>query len=437
VSTLPSRPGAPPRLHAGWPLSFLFLGFPLWWALGIGAFVWPMVAVPMGLVLLMRGWARVPRGFGLWILFLVWMLASATQLDEPQRWIVFVYRLTIYGSATILFLYVYNMPREELTSRDVILKVTAFWAFAVLAGLLTLIFPDASFHSLAELVLPGGVVGNQFVYELVHPELAQVQHFLGYAVARPKAPFIYTNEWGANMALLTPFALAAWRTVRRKAGKLLVGGLLVASVAPIVVSLNRGLWLSLSVGLVYAAIRSALRGRIGIMRVVVVLALIGTVLVVTTPLGQLVLDRLATPHSNEGRLSLYSEAAESVSDSPLLGYGAPRPSERDPNLPRVGTHGQLWLVLFSHGIPAAGFFVGWFAFAFWRSRRTTSDVSSWMHVVLLITLVQMSYYGMVPVPIHIAMLAAAIAWREISAGEVPTVAASPREKVRQGAELSR
>jgi O-antigen ligase len=169
----------------------------------------------------------------------------------------------------------------------------------------------------------------------------------------------------------------------------------------------------------------------------VVLALIGTVLVVTTPLGQLVLDRIATPHSNEGRLSLYSEAAESVIDSPLLGYGAPRPSERDPNLPRVGTHGQLWLVLFSHGIPAAGFFVGWFAFAFWRSRRTTSDVSSWMHVVLLITLVQMSYYGMVPVPIHIAMLAAAIAWREISAAEVPKVAASPHETVRQGAELSR
>jgi hypothetical protein len=37
-----------------------------------------------------------------------------------------------------------------------------------------------------------------------------------------------------------------------------------------------------------------------------------------------------------------------------------------------------------------------------------------MSVVLLIALIQMPYYGMLPVPIHIVMLAAALAWREPS-----------------------
>jgi len=409
----------PPLLGPRWPLVALFIGFPLWWALGVGAFIWPILAVPMAVSLAMRGRARAPRGFGLWILFLLWMLASATQLDEPQRWIVFGYRLAIYGSATVLFLYIYNAPRGTLPARRITAIVTAFWAFAVLFGLVALIAPEASFTSLAEVVLPGGVMGNSFVYELVHPELAQVQGFLGYEVARPKAPFIYTNEWGANIALLTPFALLTWKLASTSIARAVVGGLLVLSVIPIVVSLNRGLWLSLSMGLVYAAVRSAVRGRVAALRLLVAGALIGAALVAATPLRDLVADRLATPHSNEARLSLYTEAAEGILDSPLLGYGSPRPSERDPNLPRVGTHGQLWLVLFSHGIPAGIFFVAWFSFAFWRSRRETSDVVSWMHVVLLITLVQMAYYGMVPVPIHLSMLAAAVAWGELSGGAPP------------------
>jgi hypothetical protein len=35
-------------------------------------------------------------------------------------------------------------------------------------------------------------------------------------------------------------------------------------------------------------------------------------------------------------------------------------------------------------------------------------------VALFIALVQMPYYGMVPVPIHILMIATALAWREAS-----------------------
>ena len=417
MATREMRPLLKPRSMVGlaWPFWVLFIAFPLWWALGFAPFLWPAVAIPVAAAILMRGWTKAPRGFGVWLMFLVWMLASGTQLAEAEQWIFFTYRLTIYLSATLLFLYVFNAPREELPSSRITAMLTVFWGYAVLGGFLALAFPDASFTSVAERLLPPGVVANPFVFELVHPELAQVHEFLGYPIPRPKAPFVYTNEWGAIMALLTPFVLATWRTVTRPSLRLLLGILLLASIVPIVVSVNRGLWLSLGLGLSYAAVRLAVRGRVRALQALVGFMVLSGIVILTTPLAGVVSDRLATPHSNVTRGSLYVEAAENVLDSPLLGFGAPRPSERNPNSPPVGTHGQFWLVLYSHGIPGMVLFVGWLVYAFWQAQRRRSPLHLWMSVVLLIALVQLPYYGMLPVPIHLVMLATALSWREASA----------------------
>jgi polysaccharide biosynthesis protein PslJ len=395
-----------------WPFWVLFIAFPVSWALGFAPFVWPAVAILVAAAILMRGWTKAPRGFGIWLLFLVWVLASGTQLTEAEQWIFFTYRLTIYVSATLLFLYVFNAPREDLPTSRITAMLTVFWGFAVLGGFLALAFPEASFTSVAERLLPPALVGNPFVYELVHPELAQIHEFLGYPIPRPTAPFVYTNEWGANMALLTPFVLATWRTVASRSLRLLLGILLLASIVPIIVSVNRGMWLSLGLGLSYAAVRLAVRGRVRALQALVGLMVFSGIVIFTTPLAVVVSDRLATPHSNVTRGSLYVEAAENVLDSPLLGFGAPRPSERNPNSPPVGTHGQFWLVLYSHGIPGMVLFVGWLVYAFWQTQRRRSTLHLWMSVVLLIALIQLPYYGMLPVPIHLVMVAAALSWRE-------------------------
>jgi hypothetical protein len=416
-------------LGPAWPLWIMFIAFPLWWALGLAPFLWPAVAFPLAAAIFMRGWTSVPRGFGVWVLFLVWVVASGTQLEESEQWIFFTYRLSLYLSATLLFLYVFNAPREELPSSRITGILTIFWGFAVVGGFLALAFPDGSFTSLAEVILPGSVIGNSFIYELVHPEFAQIHEFLGYPIPRPKAPFVYTNEWGANVALLTPFVLATWRSVSRPSLRVLMGAMLVASVAPIVISVNRGMWLSLGLGLGYAAIRLAIRGRIRALQALVGFGLLSGFLILASPLAGVIEDRLATPHSNVTRGSLYTEASENALESPLLGYGAPRPSERNPNSPPVGTHGQFWLVLVSHGIPGMVLFVGWLFYAFWQTQRHRSPLHLWMSVVLLIALIQLPYYGMLPVPIHLVMLAAALSWREArtesesQAARITTVAA--------------
>ncbi len=405
---------SPRYLPAGWPLYLLFLGFPLWWVLGAGGLIWPVFAVPMLAWLLRQERVLAPRGFGVWLAFVFWVFASATQLDEPDRWIGFGYRGLLYLSATITLLYVFNMPRVVLPARTVAFLLSSFWIIVVVGGVLGVMFPTASFRSPVEMLMPQRLLSNDFVYELVHPAFAQVQTFLGYAVARPSAPFVYTNDWGANFGLLLPFVALSWQTTLRPGWRTLTVVVGIAAVIPVVYSLDRALWLSIGLALLYAAIRLALGGRARTLKALLVALPIASALVLLTPLRGLVEDRLETPHSNERRISLAGEATEGVLASPLFGFGAPRPSERNPEAPSVGTQGHLWLVFFSHGLVGGMLFLSWFLYSWWRTRRLLPATAFWCHVALLVMLLQLPFYGMLPAQLHIVMVGLAAAWREFT-----------------------
>jgi hypothetical protein len=390
----------------------MFVLFPLWWAMGLSAFVWPIFAVPMALSLL-RGHVRAPRGFGVWLLFLLWVLGSATQLGEASRGITFGYRVAIYLAATTIFLYVYNASREALPDRRVILALALFWMVVAAGGFLGLVAPRFEFTSPVEALLPGGLARNQFLHQLVHPAAAQVQDIFGYDTARPKAPFEYTNVWGAVFALTMPFVILAWSVTRSQLWRWAIRVCLVAAVVPVAASLNRGLWLSLGLGLVYAAARMAAAGRVRPLLGLLIGLAIAVGVVLASPLGNLIEARFETSHSVRGRGTLYSEATEGALQSPLLGFGAPRPSESDPSLPEVGTHGQLWLVMYSHGFPGLAFYLGWFGWCFWMTRKGRSRLAFWCNVVVFISLVQLPYYAQLPAQIQVTMVAAALALRDI------------------------
>ncbi len=400
------------RLPAGWPVYLLFGGFPLWWVLGLSAFIWALVAVPMLLWLLRHPGVRVPKGFGLWIGFLGWVLLTATQLDQAKLWIAYGYRTVLYLAMTILFLYVYNLPRSALPIRRLVLLLTLFWAIVIGFGFLALAMPQVRIVTPVVRLLPAWVSANDFVQELVSPRLAQVQDFTGYPITRPAAPFPYTNEWGGAVALLTPMAIASLTLLRSYLLRNLVRLLLVASLVPIIVSANRGLWLGLAAGLVYVAARVALRGDARALVAVVGFLALVVALVAFTPLKRPFQDRLAHPHSNERREDLATEAIEGWKQSPVFGWGGPRQSEINPDAPQIGTHGQLYLVLFSHGLPGAALFCGWWLWAFWASWRGATGPPLWAHVMLLIGMLQFLYYNMIPDQLSLMMLAAAMAWRE-------------------------
>lgn len=403
------------RLPAIWPIYALFLGFPLWWVLGLGSFIWPILAMPMLLSLLRRGDVRMPRGFGWWLLFLGWIVVSGTQLGDVGRLGAYLYRGSTYFSATVLFLYIYNLSTEALPARKIVIVLSLFWMFVVFGGFLGTLFPNGSFSTPLQKIIPSDL-GDSSLQNWLHPTFAnrgEASHILGYSVGRPSAPFAYTNMWGSNFALLVPFVIMSWALVKKKSWKLLTIAALAASMVPVVSSLNRGLWLSLGLGLVYAAVLSALKGRVKPFLAVMSVIVVTVGIVFLPPVHKIISDRLAHGHSDVGREQLYSEAISRLKEKPVLGFGAPIESQIDPTKPSVGTHGQFWLLLVSTGIPGTIFFLGWFGLALWRSRKGSAEISQWCHVIVAIALIQIFFYELLPAQLHLVMIAAALSLREL------------------------
>jgi O-antigen ligase len=167
---------------------------------------------------------------------------------------------------------------------------------------------------------------------------------------------------------------------------------------------------ALALGLLYAGFRLGLQGRGRALARVVTVFVAAVIALTLTPLGEVFQERLATPHSNEGRFQLYDQARDQAMKAPLLGFGATTPSQE--GLPAVGTHGPIWMILVSHGIPAAILFLAWFAVVLWRTRGARSEVGFWSNVVVFIALVQVSFYGLLPAQLHVLMAAAALAWHK-------------------------
>jgi hypothetical protein len=303
--------------------------------------------------------------------------------------------------------YIYNLPATA--SSRVVGALASFWAAVVLIGLLAVAWPSFEFSSLTERLLPRSLLSSGYILDLTHVRLAQIHDFLGFPVGRPTGPFAYTNQWGSSFVLLTPFAILAM-SVRPRPWRWLAPGLGFVGLVPLVVSLDRGAWLSLGAAGVYVLFRMALRAQLGnVARILLLMMMLGAI-VLATPLGGLLEERLATPHSNRGRFEVYSQVVDQVKEAPLFGYGGPREAEGK-YLPQLGTQGTFWLVLYSNGIPGAILFVGFFVVVLWRSRRARTPLAFCSHVVILIGLVQMPYYGLLPAGIHILMAATALGLR--------------------------
>jgi len=382
---------------------------PLWWVLGAASFVWIVAAVPM-LIRLLRRWPiRAPRCFGLWMLFVVWMLMSVTQV-EGTRYISFGYRALLYIAVSVMFLYVFNLTEEELPRAKVLKLATLYFIYAVIGGYLGLLLGETGFTSLTERMLPSVILDNEFAKTLVHPMFAQEQDFLGFSLPRPVAPFTFTNEWGSTMAFLVPMVLAGWGTLSRRWNAAAVVAM-AAGAVPAILSVNRGLWVGVMVGVVYGAALLAKRGDARYLKGLALGALVVVGLVLIPPVNSIVVGRLESPHSNNARLTLYGQVVEQIDESPWLGYGAPKANEENPNLPAVGTHGQFWTVLFSHGIPGALLYVAFSLSLAYRTLRDKDASATWLHVVTAIVPVLMWFYELLTPPIFIVMMAGAIALR--------------------------
>jgi polysaccharide biosynthesis protein PslJ len=394
--------GRPTLLRPGWIVFTVFSLNPVWWLLGFGDFVWPMAALPLWMWILLQREVRLPQMVRLFILYIVWALVTIVQLDRVTRLLSFGFRYFSYLSALGLAIYVFNERR--VTRTKFIRWVSWYWVAAILGGYLSFVMPNATVHpTLASMLLPGSITSNDFVGGLVRPGFAQVQNLFGIALPRPKTLFSFTNEWGGNVGLLTPFFVASFLYSTNYRDRRFGTIMLIIAIPPMIISVNRGLWISVTLIFVIVALRNFRQGRTFALKLLVgAIALVG-LLIIATPLREVVGGRLGDSDAST-RAGIYSEAWEGAKKSPLLGWGGPRPSA-NPFSPSIGTHGHVFLVMFSHGFVGLGLYVGWAFNTVFGSMRRRDPVSIMLACVLIVGAVQMLFYNLLPTSIPIILTA--------------------------------
>lgn len=395
------------------------------------------MAVPMALYLLRRPHIAVPRGFVLWLVFLVWVVGGVfvLQVNAPfavagpstARYITWAYRLGWYLVATIALLYVGN--NRSLSGTKICRIMGWMFITVTLGGLAGALFTSVDFPSALELLLPRSVAHQTFIHEIIHPQLAQTQEVLGYVAPRPSAPFPFSNIWGLNFVCLAPFFVRGW--IGRDAGwrRYVAPFVLLAALVPVIYSVNRGMWLALVAMGLFLAVRSTLFGRPAILLGIFAGTAVALALVAASPLGGVVSQRLSGAHhtSNQGRTNLGLTTIESVAGmAPVTGYGTTRHVQGNFNSiaggesalcprcspPSLGTQGQLSLVTFSQGFVGAAVFVGFFLVIFLRYIRARSPSTGVALAVLLASFVTMPVYNSLGVGLVAIMIATALLWRE-------------------------
>lgn len=395
-------------LKPGWPLAVLYIGFPVWWALGLAQLIFFAMAAAMAVILYRQRPVRVPHGFALWLLFLIWMGAGALLVRAhapgtlsgfgPGRVVGFSMWMCWYLAITVAMLYVANTARQVPTQRIVRLLALMF-VTTIGFGTLAILVPTLEFPSPVELLLPRSLTSSHFVRTLVHPSLSSSSDFLGYVQPRPTAPFPYSNAWGNNVALYLPFFMLAWfgpeAGWRRRLGPVV----LLAAIFPITFSLNRGLWISLAVAAAYAALRLAVNGRARALQVLIAGLLVGGLVFISSPLYDTLLLRVETPHSNDRRASTAKTVVSvTMAGSPALGYGTTRTMQgsfaslaggetdscRQCAAPPLGTQGFMWRLILTTGIGGTLLCLGFFVVQFLRRARGPSPLDVTTCTVLLV-----------------------------------------------------
>ena len=395
-------------LFPGWIVYGLFVLNPVFWFLGLGGFVWAGAAIPLMVWIMLRPEVRRPPGTTLFLLYVLWAGATIIMLDKFTRVLVFGFRYLVLISAIGLAAYVYNERR--VSRKQFVNWVANLWIWAIIGGYLGLLFPRVRLNgTAASLLLPGALARNEFVGNLIRPRFAQVQEILGVQVPRPATLWAFTNEWGGNVGLLTPFFIAAFLysddARRRRIG--VIG--LVAAAPVMILSVNRGLWLSVGVIFAVVAVRSAIAGRTAPLKMLGAGVVLVTILLVATPIGGVVSGRLSES-SSDSRAGIYQEAWNGALESPVLGWGGPRPSE-NPFSPSVGTHGHLWFAMFSHGFVGLGLYIGWLITAMHQASRRRDPVSLMLASVVYVGALQMLFYNMFAGSLAIMLIAVGLLGR--------------------------
>jgi hypothetical protein len=415
----------------------------------------------MAIELLRRTPVRVPRWFGIWLLFLAWILfgmftlwthAPGTEYAAGLgRLLNFGLNYMWYLSATIVLLYIYNLRESELSTVRIQRMAGFMFIITALFGLAGTFVPSFEFKSLMEYVVPGGVSHAEFVHSMIHPALTSSSDLLGYEAARPIAPFMYANAWGNNLSMYLPMFVAAWFGTTSRWRSLMGVAILCMAAVPVIHSLNRGMWLGLSLAIVFTVVRFAIAGQTRPLNMLLIGLTVGTIVFLASPLYGLVTARFEHPHSNERRGNLAGEVTSTALSSPVIGYGGTRAKQGSYasiaaadsarcgscGAPSLGTQGYLWLLILGSGYVGTTLCLMFLLSQFLSAVRKVTHTSMVASVTILMSLVFFTVYDSLGSALFTLMIAIACHARATDEPHlIPTAKPGERARPRRGRDLA-
>lgn len=398
--TLPDRkivgdvrlPAASPALP-GWPVLAVLWGYPIFWAAGLLAFSTPLMALPMLAFLVLRRRIRLVPGVLPWLGFVIWMVPCALMVDSLGQMMSLGIRFSQFLAIAIIALYIVNAP-ESLPPRRLLRGLTFVWCFVVVGGYLGMLFPEGRLTMTIGRFIPGSLLANDYVAELAFPSFAEIQTPWGAAepFIRPSAPFAYTNGWGAAIAILTPIVVSRVVSERTARSAWWLALAVVAAVPPAVATTNRGLFVGLAIGIGYVLIRLLLRGHwLPFVWVSLLSAAVALMLRLSGLLDGIA-ERQDTVDTTEGRANVYLETFVRTLESPVLGYGAPRPGTTTEIY--VGTQGAVWNAMFCFGFVGLVLFMAFLVGASLRTWDAPNVATLWAHASVVVAVVLAFFYGL-------------------------------------------
>jgi hypothetical protein len=250
--------------------------------------------------------------------------------------------------------------------------------------------------------------------------------------------------------MYSPMFVAAWfGTTSRWRSFAAVGFLLLAAI-PVIHSLNRGMWLGLSLALIFTVIRFAIAGHTRPLNMVLIGVVVGTIGFLASPLYGLVTERLAHPHSNDRRGNLASEVTSTAWSSPFIGYGATRTKQggyatiaagdssrcESCAAPALGTQGYVWLLLLGSGYVGTALCLMFLLSQFLSAVRKVTTTSMVACVTILMSLVFFTVYDSLGSALFTLMIAIGVHARAADRPVAEATRGRGRPRPRRGRDLA-
>lgn len=393
------RPKAAPQPAAGgralplWPLYVMFGLMPIWWLLGGLYLFWPLFAAVLGILLVSRGRVVLPSGALAWLALIGIMAVSATQLPKVSGFFGFGLRLGFAVSALIVYLYVYNAARSGVSWHRLFRPLCFFWLGMVALGWIGIFAPKFALTTPVEMLMPSSISGERMIKALTHSHATEFSALSSNPYYRTAAPYPYTNNWGTGFDILLPCMVAYLTSIRRGVLRIMLIVSLPLSLLPAFMTLNRGMFVGIGAGLLYLGLRALMRGDVRLIASIGAVGVLAGLATLVIPVDDLISNRVENTDSTSDRFDLYGQTIVAVLKSPVIGYGAPTTVDTTHGVEPLGTQGQMWLVMYSHGIPALLLFLSFFALVAWRLSAAVTPSGKWLSVVPVIAIVITPFYG--------------------------------------------